>query len=329
LYASRKTEKTIYESLDGASLKNVALMVHSRTDIEGAGFEFVHKSFGEYLAARALIGIGQRINRQWQADEFDGSEQTLALNWVDMIGAAEMSNAVLRFLKDEARLHEPNTVEPVISTMSMIFDWTLVNGFPANTATGLKEATYREIEHRQKCAETCFLCTLTSFWAGLPEGKELLPVNGFKEMDAAASNMLDRLFRQTEIGSGIDAQLLGFDLSLSDFYNVTSLSADFSGATLTGAMLNGARLDGAKLQSTDLSDCSMGATSLRSVDCTEIINLTQGQVKQSFGVKQGFGKTLLPDDLVSPDHWHVADETNEDTIEIVRAYNAAYRLWKG
>ena len=393
LYASRKNEKKIYESLDGASLKNVALMVHSRPDIEGAGFEFVHKSFGEYLAARALIGIGLRFNRQWHSDEFEGTEQTLALNWVDMIGTGKMSKAVLRFLRDESRLQKAETANQVVHSLSTIFDWTLVHGFPANTATGLKEATYREVEHRQRSAETCFLCTLTSLWAGLPRGKDLLPVQVFKKMPHAALDMIGRLFHKTELVPSFNAQLLGFDLSHSNLFFTSISNADFTnvrldgallmssrlegarlfgaslraalldGATLVGARLvaarldgavldgarldearldgatldrarlratnlNGARLDGATFESTDLRGCHMDGTSLRSVDFTEAINLTQSQVDASFGVKQGFGKTLLPDDLTYPDHWHIAEEAETDSLELIAAYDFTRNLWR-
>ena len=96
-YANRKTEKDIYSMLDGADLKNVALMVHSRQEIDGAGFEFVHKSFGEYLAARALLGAADRLQRFWHSDENDEDELQLALRWVNFVGTGELSSPVLRF----------------------------------------------------------------------------------------------------------------------------------------------------------------------------------------------------------------------------------------
>ena len=56
-------ENPIYKRIDGANLKNVALMIHSQKDIEGSDFEFIYKSFGEYLTARGLARRGPRWRR--------------------------------------------------------------------------------------------------------------------------------------------------------------------------------------------------------------------------------------------------------------------------
>ena len=100
--------------------------------------------------------------------------------------------------------------------------------------------------------------------------------------------------------------------------------AHLRGAELSGAHLRGAELSGADLQSTDLSDCRMELTSLRSVDCTCILNLSQQQVNAAFGVRSGVGLTLLPSHLSCPDHWYIAEDKDKDSRGDVEAYSQAW-----
>ena len=197
-YANPKAEHSLYSGIDGASLKNVALMVHSRQDVDGAGFEFVHKSFGEYLAARALLGAADRLHKLWRNDDIDEGEEQLALRWVDLIGGGKVSKPVLRFLSDECKLRCRSPKIEVIDTLSGIFDWTLVHGFPVQKSEDLQKLGYRGLEHHQKCAETAMLATVTSLWASLhssdPDNQaELIPIRTFSSSGRAASDMIDRI----------------------------------------------------------------------------------------------------------------------------------------
>ena len=73
---------------------------------------------------------------------------------------------------------------------------------------------------------------------------------------------------------------------------------------LRGANLRTANLIGANLEFTNLTDCRTEGMSVFLVDFTKHKNLTQDQVNASFGVKLGWGLTLLPDHLSYPDHWY-------------------------
>ena len=163
-YVSSKADKRMYSDLDGAGLKNVALMVHSRKEIDGAGFEFVHKSFGEYLAARALLGAADRLQRSWHHDENNDDEMHLAKRWVNFVGTGQLSNSVLRFLRDECRQRKPDLIKKTIDALTTIFDKTLEHGFPVQNSDELSNPTYRNLEYRQRCAEKAMLATITSLW---------------------------------------------------------------------------------------------------------------------------------------------------------------------
>ena len=443
-YANPKAEKDIYSMLDGADLKNVALMVHSRHGIEGAGFEFAHKSFSEYFAARALLGAADRLQRFWHNDDNDEDEMQLAKRWVDFVGTGELSNPALRFLRDECRLWDTLQIEKTIKALTAIFDRTLAHGFPVQKSEDLSNPTYRVLEHRQKCAEKAMLTAITSLWMAQRNDIEndetpLIVLDQFVTSHGAASRMIDRLFSPTESMSEIrptlvginfkgsdlsgryipladlrranlsEAILIGADLFLADLSetnlaealldeaslsgarfiganlsraallksdlrgaNLTNanlseadlvvaclMMANLSGANLSGANLSeailtganlseanlsgtdlsranlseanlsGANLNRANLEFTDLTECATGAMSVRLVDFTKDVKLTQEQVNTFFGVKSGLGLTILPKHLSYPDHWYNAETVAEaDHITAVEKYMQAWVTWK-
>jgi hypothetical protein len=67
-HASNRQEKR-FETLRNADLKGAALQFYTRQELDAdTGFEFIHKSFGEYLIARALLpGRGGSLGTRRQA----------------------------------------------------------------------------------------------------------------------------------------------------------------------------------------------------------------------------------------------------------------------
>jgi hypothetical protein len=55
------------------------------------------------------------------------------------------------------------------------------------------------------------------------------------------------------------------------------------------------------------------------------MNLSAAAVQSSFGVRSGVGRTLLPDGMDYPTHWHVAAERDGDSPEATAAYQSAWR----
>ena len=226
---------------------------------------------------------------------------------------------MLQFLRDECKLRGRETTANSIETLSALFDWSLAHGFPVQDSKDLKSFGYRALEHRQKCAEAAMLVTLTSLWvAGYASDAsnqaDLLPIKTFAQSHQTASAMIDRLFRPGEMNYSIPAVLSGLILARSNLYMCRLHEAD----------LRGAHLSRANLQSTDLSDCRMELTSLRSVDCACILNLSQQQVNAAFGVRSGVGLTLLPSHLSCPDHWYIAEDKDKDSRGDVEAYSQAW-----
>ena len=292
-YANHKSERDIYSKLDGAKLENVALMVHSRQEIAGAGFEFVHKSFGEYLAARALLGAAERLQRLWHNDEIDEDEFKLAERWVNLVGTGEMYIPVLRFLRDECHLWDAFLIEKTIKALTAIFDRTLRDGFPVQKAVGLSNTTtYRQMEHRQRCAEKAMLATITFLWSAWNKNKgndetPLITLRQLETSRGAASKMIERVFSPTdrvffptdpvffptdpvfsptEYEVGIGPTLSGLSLKGNDLNGIRIPHATLNGSDLSGADLNGADLRGADLRGANLEEADLGRADLDMAD---------------------------------------------------------------
>jgi hypothetical protein len=88
-----------------ADLSNVALLFYTRRDEEGGrGYEFLHKSFGEYLTARGLLSAFQRWGGQVDDPTLDFDSAEFLRRWLKLAGPAPISSEIVGFLRNEARL---------------------------------------------------------------------------------------------------------------------------------------------------------------------------------------------------------------------------------
>ncbi|WP_290741348.1 pentapeptide repeat-containing protein, partial [Amaricoccus sp.] len=256
-----------FESLEAAQLRNVAVQFHARRDLDAGGFEFIHKSFGEYLAARGLLSAGRRAARRMTDAEEPVSPAQAAEDWTGLIGPAELSEEILRFLIDEARLVEtPEALPP----LTKLFQWTLAHGMPAHKAD--PGADWRRLETMQRCAESALLAVLNALLRverSAPAAEDRPAIACHWPDERAAFDFLNRiaglLLRPARLALGwLDlrkAQLRG--ACLVEAY---LSGADLGGANLRRADLRKADLRGANLIEADLSLADLSRASLRRAD---------------------------------------------------------------
>ena len=88
-----------------ADLDNVAILFYTRKDeIDGRGYEFLHKSFGEYLTAKGLLECFCRWSDQFQANDNDFTEQDFLSRWLKVAGQSHITSEILEFLRGEVSL---------------------------------------------------------------------------------------------------------------------------------------------------------------------------------------------------------------------------------
>ncbi|MEM7522998.1 MAG: pentapeptide repeat-containing protein [Pseudomonadota bacterium] len=311
---ARKSELA---KLGAATLKGVAIQLHARQAMTGGeGYEFIHKTFSEYLTARAILRLAE-----WSARNIgEVGEKAVAWRWVDIVGPAEMSVAVKNFLIDEARIRGDEAHRTsLVTALTQLFDWVLASGMPAHEAGG---ATYRMVETTQRCAETALLSSLSALAQSFPHegfestGPHLIRSNLTRDL-MAASRLLRRIwtgdgdptrfgFARLDLAGAwlTSADLFGADLRGADLNGADLREANLSGADLRRADLNGADLFGADLRRADLrrANCNrlhIDSARLQFADLRETTGLTQKQVNAAHGNTA----TELPDHLIRPDHW--------------------------
>jgi hypothetical protein len=80
-------------------------MVKFQTEtLPGRGYEFLHKSFGEYLTARGLFDAFQRWGRQMTDPVLDFGTMEFLRRWLKLSGSAPMTREIVLFLGNEVRL---------------------------------------------------------------------------------------------------------------------------------------------------------------------------------------------------------------------------------
>lgn len=387
------------ESYKYSGLDSMVLQTHAKK-VEGVkgGFEFIHKTFSEYLIARALVTLTKRsVDRMSNREDPIGKE-VIAREWVDLIGTCEMTFEIHQFLKGEFRCRireNPRFLDK--EELENLLYWSVENGMPVMNAG---YSTYRQHETAQRCAETALLMSATSWmsamrrvygmketlfifynketvsidWESRPEVALLhrikatsgnLAIYSLSHLDFSLADLQGVALSGADLsgadlseavlsgadlsdadlseailnGAGLidanlfdaalfDADLRRADLRRADLRGTYLNGADLSGADLSGADLSGAKLDAVDLQSTNLTKCKFGGVSARSVDFAKAFNFSPEEVHSIFGVRSGFGLTTLPEGVDYPDFWHEAEQAENESLELVEAYQDALRTWR-
>lgn len=260
-------EKKQLASLEGASLKNVALQFYTRKETIGsdAGFEFIHKSFGEYLTACALVRVAAVL-----AVSEDPNEE-LAAKWLKRTGVAQISREIIEFLRDEVRLLELETVAGIGDSLTDLLNWVVRNGLPAH-ADGI-EGTWRDAEARQRNASGSLLAVLNAIchFQKTYDQNFVLKIEWVEEL--SARRFLDMLHvtngslhPHRMLLSGIDFTRPGDELEQSDLTSLQLSYSDLRGSNLNGALMFFSTIIGADLRFAKLNETILEGANLFEVD---------------------------------------------------------------
>ncbi|MEP2706323.1 MAG: pentapeptide repeat-containing protein [Roseibium sp.] len=269
-----------FKNFPAASLKSVALNIHTRAGQEdsNSGFEFIHKSFGEYLAARGLLYHSIKTAKALDEQEPEDVEK----NWCQIIGAAELTTEIIDFLYDEARRKlTPDTAMEPKGNLTELINWALAHGFSIHTIC--PELSWTDLAIRQRCAISALIASASAIATAVPIGdwrsaefnapwtvniawkkpgrysvKELLSSIGVSS-ETPVINALRRI--------NLSDELL-WDVSLSR----TNLEgADLRCATITWSLLIGSNLQGANLWKLLGGNAHLKDVSLKGCDLSEAL----------------------------------------------------------
>lgn len=243
-------------------------------------FEFTHKSFGEYLTARRIVGVLRHLHDELerQKQSFDSSfNEQLALElWMRLCGPVTMDNYVLGFIKNEIMLQEKDQIQRWQETLCRLISFMLTSGMPMERVSprpGLIEENKQARNAEESLLVVLNACATligrvsTINWPSTTAcGEWIARLQGQRQSDANVL-ALDSL-------SYLDMR--GCILYVRDLYHANlswSLLQDakLTFAVLTGADLTGANLEEALLFSVNLERAVLTGANLRG---THISNAT-------------------------------------------------------
>ena len=246
-------------------------------------FEFTHKSFGEYLAARRMVhGLllihGELLS--YYDNPKSGSNEIHSLeDWVHLAGPSSLTHHVLEFIRDEITLLDEEVILSLQSTLSRLLEIMLQNGMPMHLDT---EATYGEMRREARNAEEVLLVALN---ACARASKNISRVNWPRP--TSFSTWYSRLqpqrwsvkFTVTHLclsyldlsGQILPAKNLAkCDLSYTQLVGSNLEGVNLSGANLEGANMLGTNLMGANLFCANLKEATLEGALLCKVNISNV-----------------------------------------------------------
>ena len=262
-------------------------------------FEFTHKSFHEFLAARRIVRQLVRTKKAISQHKEDQSGWTLEAaleNWIHLCSNEPMDIYIFRFLSNEIRRQKREDVVGWQEMLCELISYMLRNGMPyekMSSTTSFYHQTRQSRNSEEALLATLSACALYTEkvsdikWPDVSSAGEWLSklcgqrtvdfvfpysclnhigLRGqvLKERDLLGANLSDANLSDADlIGANLRyADLSGADLSHADLSDANLNVADLRGTDLSGAYLSGANLGYADLRSANLSGAYLNGTDL-------------------------------------------------------------------
>lgn len=270
---------------NGSDVTNLAMNFYLRSSEKSQrGFEFTHKSFGEYLAAKAILNVADDI-----VVEGRGKIDHIMRDWFTATNGGAVTGEMLQFMRDEVRL-ELNSQQSAVqergrkikSVFQSVVKYVSAEGFPIDP----DGRTWRGFETAQANAEcaawvvlNCYALAFLSL-GNKEDAKVQIPWDTEDELStilARASLVRSVLPRCMGYIQAEGQMFRGFEVAGADFRganlrHITVLYSTFQDGSFVEANLEGSRfylcnimrtsfegafLEGVIFHMTMLSGCNM------------------------------------------------------------------------
>ncbi|MEM6449243.1 MAG: pentapeptide repeat-containing protein [Cyanobacteria bacterium P01_D01_bin.105] len=226
-------------------------------------FEFTHKSFGEYLAARRIVTTMDDIQTQRSQQEHcvnaGWTTQDALLQWAHICGPAEMDSYLLAFVRNEIALKPIEQVHKLQLTFAELIGAMLQHGMPMEKLGACHN--YHLQTRWARNSEEALLAVLNA----CALVTEKISVIHWPHVDSFGT-WLDRLQSKNRSAktpySDSEHPLAFSSLSFLDLSNTDLKFQDLHDANLERSNLNGANLYRANLDSANLRKASLMRTDL-------------------------------------------------------------------
>jgi uncharacterized protein YjbI with pentapeptide repeats len=236
-------------------------------------FEFTHKSFGEYLAAKGIVRQLNLIHRQLKQKQEDtdyGWDEKQALeNWAKVCGLTAIDEYIFEFIVNEIRWQQDKyniDVSAWQQTLCNLISYMLKHGMPMER---LGIGTFQEANRQARNAEEALLVVLNACARVTKEVSQIKwhssviedTDEGEKEYFTDFGNWISRLRGQRVNYNRVFCLNC---LSYLDLQNCILTAQDFFGANLQWANLQWANLQWANLQWANLQWANLQWANLES-----------------------------------------------------------------
>jgi hypothetical protein len=237
-------------------------------------FEFTHKSFGEYLTAKRLVSVIERLHdeleRRRRVIDSGFDERRALEDWVKLCGPVAMDTYLFKFIVNEMMLNDRSKVAEWQKTTIQLFNYMLRNGMPMERLE--PRPAYHEERRQARNAEEALLAVLNACarltdevskidWTSSTDFGDLLAhLQAYGQLrlareclsylDLTGCLLLMQGFyradmRNTKFGKAqlFYAGFVNCNLQNADFSNSFCVCTDFRGADLNRADFRGAHID--------------------------------------------------------------------------------------
>lgn len=341
-----------FQSLGAAEMDNVAMQIHTRRDFgQNESFEFIHKSFGEYLAGRALLTAGLKIARKLMDED---QPEDVAPLWLTIVGSGNMTNQVLGFLRSEAEKRFDTLaadIKEISCALVALLEWILYHGAPTHWLQDTTSFTEMKILNGNatialiaviNAVNRCVLrrdeelnSEVRDLWqrndlslvlsdtAALERfpAQKLLDGYNLREMHFSRVNFeyasLSKAdFSRTRFHT---CSFIGADLSNCSLEEVEASGCNFVSAMLTDSNFRGSKfllcnMRGIDANGTDFDDAEFEYVAFGGEAKTVESELSSALNLTDVQLSLTFGgsRTSLPEGLDQPDHWEVLEHDAEE-----------------
>ncbi|MCL2425575.1 MAG: pentapeptide repeat-containing protein [Oscillospiraceae bacterium] len=231
-------------------------------------FEFTHKSFGEYLAARKIVKHVQKTQKMLkrQIEEYEGWSFGRALEeWIDLCSNAAIDSYIFEFVCNEIKRNDIDEVKEWQKALCELISYMLKKGMPMEKAA---IPSFLEMTRQSRNAEEALLVALSAcswFTNEISEikweektsaGEWLVKLCGQRKADyvfvLSCLNHLDLSNCDLIILDLYNANLAFSILQASEMAYTNLVDANLGGVNLKGVNLRNANLEGANLKDANL-----------------------------------------------------------------------------
>ena len=263
-------------------------------------FEFTHKSFGEYLTARRLVRMLEKVQTMLDRREHDPddgwSERDALKHWAELCGTTTIDDYLYEFIQNEVRLHQSTEWEAWQKTLVRLIESAVTNGMPMeeldyssiknNIRMEKRKLSYFQVMLEQSRNAEEALVAMHFACAQLT--KEVLPINWSSftacgawikrlqgQRDSSDNKLILKCLGYLNLKGCVlffldlyNAHIEGTCLEGTHLYRTHLETANLQGVNFEGAYiketyLQGANLEGANLGGTNFEEANLGGANLQ------------------------------------------------------------------